>query len=205
MQWIPSIFVCLKISLFHLKFLKIYFGYLCLRRCTQASFRCREPSHPSVTVPRPPLQQHLLLPWFLGVQVLWAHRLSCSVAYGIFPNQGSNPCPLYWQADSQPLNHQGSPPLFSFGSIFSHLVEFWIDLFLISAVKKCHFIVFWLAFFLKINLWEFYLFFKCCMWFIPPVCPLRLLLILGFSNMPLHCFICLCPSLRLVELIRSIV
>ena len=27
----------------------------------------------------------------------------------IFPDQGSNPCPLHWQADSQPLRHQGSP------------------------------------------------------------------------------------------------
>ena len=25
------------------------------------------------------------------------------------PNQGSNPCPIHWQADSQPLRHQGSP------------------------------------------------------------------------------------------------
>ena len=38
-----------------------------------------------------------------------AHGLSCSVACGIFPNQGSNPCPLHWQADSQPLCQQGSP------------------------------------------------------------------------------------------------
>ena len=29
-----------------------------------------------------------------------AHGLSCSVACGIFPDQGSKPCPLYWQADS---------------------------------------------------------------------------------------------------------
>ena len=34
---------------------------------------------------------------------------SRSVACGIFPDQGSNPCPLHWQADSQPLHHQGSP------------------------------------------------------------------------------------------------
>ena len=26
--------------------------------------------------------------------------LSCSAACGIFPDQGSNPCPLHWQADS---------------------------------------------------------------------------------------------------------
>ena len=38
-----------------------------------------------------------------------AHDLSCSVARGIFPDQESNPCSLHWQADSQPLDHQGSP------------------------------------------------------------------------------------------------
>ena len=40
-----------------------------------------------------------------------AHGPSRSVACGIFPDQGSNPCPLHWQADSQPLRHQGSPIL----------------------------------------------------------------------------------------------
>ena len=29
-----------------------------------------------------------------------AHGPSCSAAFGIFPDQGSNPCPLHWQADS---------------------------------------------------------------------------------------------------------
>ena len=38
-----------------------------------------------------------------------AHGPSCSVACGIFPDQSSNLCPLHWQADSQPLRHQGSP------------------------------------------------------------------------------------------------
>ena len=38
-----------------------------------------------------------------------AHGPSCSAARGIFPDQGSNPCPLHWQEDSQPLRHQGSP------------------------------------------------------------------------------------------------
>ena len=38
-----------------------------------------------------------------------AHGPSCSAACGIFPYQGSNPRPLHWQADSQPLRHQGSP------------------------------------------------------------------------------------------------
>ena len=39
-----------------------------------------------------------------------AHRLSCSVAGGIFSDQGSNPCLLHWQAGSLPLSHQGRPP-----------------------------------------------------------------------------------------------
>ena len=42
--------------------------------------------------------------------VIVAHGPSCSAACGIFPDQGSNPCPPHWQADSQPLRHQGSPP-----------------------------------------------------------------------------------------------
>ena len=36
-------------------------------------------------------------------------RLTCSEACGIFPDQGSNPSLLNWQADSLPLSHQGSP------------------------------------------------------------------------------------------------
>ena len=43
--------------------------------------------------------------------VVVAHGPSCSTACGIFPDQGTNLCPLHWQADSQPLRHQGSPPL----------------------------------------------------------------------------------------------
>ena len=50
--------------------------------------------------------------------VVVAHGSSCSAACGILPDQGSNPCPLHWQADSQPLRHQGSPSV-SLGS--SHL------------------------------------------------------------------------------------
>ena len=43
--------------------------------------------------------------------VIVAHGPSRSAACGILPDQGSNPCPLHWQADSQPLRHQGSPIL----------------------------------------------------------------------------------------------
>ena len=45
--------------------------------------------------------------------VVVAHGPCCSAACGIFPDQGSNPCPLHWQADSQPLRHQRSPKRFS--------------------------------------------------------------------------------------------
>ena len=45
--------------------------------------------------------------------VIVAHGLSRSAACGILPDQGSNPCSPHWQADSQPLRHQGSPKYFS--------------------------------------------------------------------------------------------
>ena len=54
-----------------------------------------------------------LLLWSPGSRragsVVVAHGPTCSTAGGILPDQGSNPCPLHWQADSQPLHHQGSP------------------------------------------------------------------------------------------------
>ena len=43
-----------------------------------------------------------------------APELSCTSTYGIFPYQRSDLCPLHWQADSYPLDHQGSPHLASF-------------------------------------------------------------------------------------------
>ena len=54
--------------------------------------------------------------------VIVTHGPSCSTACGIFPDQGSNSCPLHWQADSQPLCHQGSPlNLFFFNGILTFL------------------------------------------------------------------------------------
>lgn len=51
---------------------------------------------------------------FCGVQapgtrasVVVEHGLSCSASCGTFPGQGSNPCPLNWQEDSQPPGPQG--------------------------------------------------------------------------------------------------
>ena len=70
-----------------------------------SSTRCAGPS-PSRPLPL----------WSTGSRragsVTVAHGPSRSAARGILPDQGSNPCPLHWQADSQPLRHQGSPTLF---------------------------------------------------------------------------------------------
>ena len=50
-----------------------------------------------------------------------APRFRCPMAHGIFLDQGSNPSPLHWQVDSQPLSHQGSPslPYFNGGTALS--------------------------------------------------------------------------------------
>ena len=40
--------------------------------------------------------------------VVVARGLSCSEAYGIFPDQGLDLCLLHWQTDSHPLCHQES-------------------------------------------------------------------------------------------------
>ena len=42
-----------------------------------------------------------------------------TAACGILLDQGSNPCPLRWQADCSPLGHQGGPYIsISLGSVF---------------------------------------------------------------------------------------
>ena len=71
--------------------------------------------------------------------VVVAHGPSCSVARGIFPDQGSNPCPLHWQADSQPLRHQGSPRV-----IFFIINGYWI---LSKAFSACIEMIIWFLLF----------------------------------------------------------
>ena len=66
------------------------------------------------------------LPWPLLLQstgsrragsVIVAHGPSRSAARGLLPDQGSNPCPPHWQAESQPLRLQGSPSILYFNSV----------------------------------------------------------------------------------------
>ena len=53
---------------------------------------------------------------FLNTGSIAVHELSCSMACGIFLEQGWNPCLLNWQVDSLLLSHQGSPWWVSFYS-----------------------------------------------------------------------------------------
>ena len=50
--------------------------------------------------------------------IVAVHRLSCSEACGVCLDQGSDLCPLHWQVDSLPLDHQGRPPLLKFVLFF---------------------------------------------------------------------------------------
>ena len=45
---------------------------------------------------------------YIAGSAIWHMGLDTK-ACGIFQDQGSNPCPLRWQEDSQPLDHQRSP------------------------------------------------------------------------------------------------
>ena len=62
--------------------------------------------------------------WALGagLQQLWRLRSAQPTASGILPDLRSNLCPLHSQADSQPLDHQGSPGLFH----IRHLHQHWL-------------------------------------------------------------------------------
>ena len=95
-------------------YLFIYYLWLCW---VFASVRGLSPvaasgGHSSSRCVGPSLSRPLLL-WSTGSRragsAIVAHGPSCSAACGILPDQGSNPCTLHWQADSQPLRHQGSP------------------------------------------------------------------------------------------------
>ena len=89
------------------------------------------------------LSQPLLL-WSTGSRctgsVVVAHGPSCSAARGILPDQGSNPCPLHWQADSQPLRHQGSPLLIKTQILWDQgptlMISFNLNYFLRGPISK---------------------------------------------------------------------
>ena len=93
--------------------------------------------------------------------------LSCSVACGIFPDQGSNPCFLHWQVDSLPLSHQGSPLIMVLISLITNKVEqlfidFWPfvcppvkHLFIYLSIFLLHLTISFSVHFLNISLFNF--------------------------------------------------
>ena len=98
-----SCFVCLFVCLF-----VCFLAVLGLCFCARAFSSCSERGPLFIEV-RGPLLLRSTGSRRAG-SVIVAHGPSCSAACGICPDQGSNPCPLHWQVDSQPLSHQGSPP-----------------------------------------------------------------------------------------------
>ena len=111
--WLYSLYC----TIYHCSFfflIYLFMAVLGLRLCSRALSSCgkRGPLFIAVRTPRLSLSQPLPLrstgSRHAGSAIV-AHGPSRSAACGIFPDQGSNPCPLHWQADSQPLHHQGSP------------------------------------------------------------------------------------------------
>ena len=100
------------IFFFFNKFIYLFLAVLGLRFCARAFSSCGKWGHSSSRCAGLSLSRPLLLRSTgsrRAGSVVVAHGPSCSVACGIFPDQSSNPCPPHWQADSQPLRHQGSP------------------------------------------------------------------------------------------------
>ena len=92
---------------FYYSFIYLFLAVLGLRFCARAFSSCRKQGSLFIAVHGPLLLRST--DSRRAGSVIVAHGPSCSTACGIFPDQGSNPCPLHWQADSQPLRHQGSP------------------------------------------------------------------------------------------------
>ena len=112
----PHCFRALLFFFFFWFFFKIYLylflAVLGLRFCARAFSSCGNGGHSSSRCAGLSLSWPLLLRSTgsrRAGSVIVGHGPSYSAACGIFPDQGSNPCPLHWQADSQPLRHQGSP------------------------------------------------------------------------------------------------
>ena len=84
-------------------------------------------------------------PWLLNsrAQALdEMHGVSCSMACGIFLDQGSNPCLLHWQTNSLPLSHQETPEI-TFLYNFAYALPFHFPstyLILNKAFLKIHYI-----------------------------------------------------------------
>ena len=93
------IFACAGSWLLHRGFLQLLWAGAALCECAGFSLRWLVAEHKLQVCGLQQLQH--------SGSVLVVHGLSCSAACGIFPDQGLNPRPLHWQADSNPLCHLG--------------------------------------------------------------------------------------------------
>ena len=71
-----------------------------------------------------------------------AHGLSCSLACGIFLDQGSNLCLLHWQADSLPPSHHISVLICHISSAWCHMWHRTMEL----ASSNLYWLVSWYGF-----------------------------------------------------------
>ena len=94
--WVLNILM--KKNFFFLNFIYLFLAVLGLRFCARAFSSCGERGPLFIAV-RGPLTLRSTGSRRAS-SVVVAHGLSCSAACGIFPDQGSNPVPLHWQADS---------------------------------------------------------------------------------------------------------
>ena len=105
-------------------FIYLFMAVLGLRFCARAFSVAASGGHSSSRCEGLSLSRPLLLQSTgsrCAGSAIVAHVPSCFAARGILPDQGPNPCPLHWQADSQPLRHQGSPKILRINLInFKH-------------------------------------------------------------------------------------
>ena len=109
---LPSFFKILFICLFFAGSISLLLllGFLCLRQAgTTLQLQCSGLLWWLLSLRSTDAGVHGL-PWLQHMgSVVVAHRLSCSMAWGIFLDRGLNPCSLHWQADALPLEHQECP------------------------------------------------------------------------------------------------
>ena len=97
-SYLPSVFLFFHSFFFFFYYLFIFRLYWVFVAVRGVSLVAVSGGYSSLLFKGFPLQW-LLLVWSAG------SGFSCSPACGIFLDQGSNPCPLYWQAESYLLHH----------------------------------------------------------------------------------------------------
>ena len=122
--------------LFIYLFIYLFMAVLGVRFCARASSSCGKWG-PLFIAMRGPLLLRSTGSRRAG-SVVVAHGPSRSTACGILPDQGSNPCALHWQADSQPLRRQGSPTWPFLITVFTPLNPNWGSALFLGVLSSEH-------------------------------------------------------------------